>query len=181
MLKEKGGIIDIDCLNKAVSLRKNSKIIKYIISNCKIKPNDETIKLFQEVNNIECFDLLINNYSNNGNNGNNGNSTTNPVKINCLDTSSLLSIEPITENFEIDYNKEYVLRTKIKILLNYKKNNILYNELQKLILIYLIDNKLIIGNYFILNHEISKLIKIDKGVIMLIDQLKNILPYFIQP
>lgn len=176
MLKEKGGIIDIDCLNKAVSLKKNSKNIKYIISNCNIKPNEETIKLFQEVNNIECFDLLINNYSNNGNNGK---SITNPVKINCLDTSSLLSIEPITENFEIDYNKEYILRTKIKILLNYKKNNILYNELQKLMLIYLIDNKLIIGNYFILNHEISTLIKIDKGVIMHIDQLINILPYFI--
>ena len=179
MLKEKGGIIDIDCLNKAVYLRKNSKIIKYIISNCKIKPNEETIKLFQEVNNIECFDLLINNY-NNGNNINNGNKdSSTPVKINCLDTSSLLSIEPITENFEIDYNKEYVLRTKIKILLNYKKNNILYNELEKLTLKYLIDNKLIIGNYFILNHEISTLIKIDKGVIMHIDQLKNILPYFV--
>jgi hypothetical protein len=176
MLKEKGGIIDIDCLNKAVSLKKNSKNIKYIISNCKIKPNEETIKLFQEVNNIECFDLLINNYSNNGNNDK---SITNPVKINCLDTSSLLSIEPITENFEIDYNKEYTLRTKIKILLNYKKNNILYNELEKLMLKYLIDNKLIIGNYFILNHEISTLIKIDKGVIMHIDQLKNILPYFV--
>jgi hypothetical protein len=176
MLKEKGGIIDIDCLNKAVYLRKNSKIIKYIISNCKIKPNEETIKLFQEVNNIECFDLLINNY-NNSNNSNKDNSI--PVKINCLDTSSLLSIEPITENFEIDYYKEYVLRTKIKILLNYKKNNILYNELEKLILKYLIDNKLIIGNYFILNHEISTLIRIDKGVIMHIDQLKNILPYFI--
>ena len=68
---------------------------------------------------------------------------------------------------------------KGKILLNYKKNNILYNELEKLILKYLIDNKLIIGNYFILNHEISTLIKIDKGVIMHIDQLKNILPYFV--
>jgi hypothetical protein len=64
-------------------------------------------------------------------------------------------------------------------MLGYRKNKILYNELVKLLLKYIIDNKLVIANYFILNEEFANIIKIDKGVIMLIDQLKNMVPYFL--
>jgi hypothetical protein len=64
-------------------------------------------------------------------------------------------------------------------MLGYKRNKILYSELEKLLLKYIINNKLVIANYFILNDEFANIIKLDKGVIMHIDQLKNMIPYFI--
>jgi hypothetical protein len=178
MLKEKGGIIDIDCLNSAVSLRKNGKIIKYIINNCNVKPNTETLRIFQEVNSIECLDLLVSNYKCGSNGGSNV-----IVNTNSLDPSSLLSIEPLTNDLQMDdcdRNKEYVLHNKIRKLLGYKRTKILYSELEKLLLKYIIDNKLVISNYFILNEEFANIIKMDKGIIMHIDQLKNMIPYFIE-
>jgi hypothetical protein len=177
MLKEKGGIIDIDCLNSAVSLRRNGKIIRYIINNCNVKPNTETLRLFQEVNSIECLDLLVLNYKGSGGVGSGG--CGGGVSTNCLDPQSLLSIEPISNDLEIDYEYEYVLHNKIKKLLGYKRNKILFCELEKLLFKYIIDNKLVIANYFILNDEFANIIKMDKGVIMHIDQLKNMIPYFI--
>jgi hypothetical protein len=177
MLKEKGGIIDVECLNSAVASRKNGKIIKYIINNCNVKPNTETLRIFQEVNSIDCLDLLVSNYYG-GAVGNSTNTNTN-THTNCLESSSLLSIEPISNDFQIDYEKEYELHNKIKKMLGYKKNKILYCELEKLLLKYIIDNKLVIANYFILNEEFANIIKMDKGVIMHIDQLKTMIPYFL--
>jgi hypothetical protein len=191
MLKEKGGIIDIDCLNSAVSLRRNGKIIKYIINNCNVKSNTETLRIFQEVNSIECLDLLVSNYKGSGGIGANNNI----VCTNCLDPSSLLTIDPLPTIAPLptidplptkdplqpscDYDCEYILHNKIKKMLGYKRNKILYSELEKLLLKYIINNKLVIANYFILNDEFANIIKLDKGVIMHIDQLKNMIPYFI--
>ena len=194
MLKEKGGIIDIDCLNRAVSLRKNGKIIKYIINNCNVKPNTETLRIFQEINSIECLDLLVSNYKNVGGGagggvgGGAGGGAGGGVNTNCLDPASLLSIEPITNDLQIytddikdgSGDEGYVLHSKIKRMLGYKRNKILYYELEKLLIKYIIDNKLVIANYFILNEEFANIIKMDKGVIMHIDQLKNMIPYFIE-
>lgn len=229
MLKEKGGIIDIDCLNSAVSLKRNGKIIKYIINNCNVKPNTETLRIFQEVNSIECLDLLVSNYKSGsgvGGGGIGGGGVGGGVNTNCLDPSSLLSIEPITNDLQIGVGVgvgvgdgdgcdggdgggvgvgggvgdgvgvggvgsggvggggvgggEYVIHNKIKKMLGYKKNKILPSELEKLLLKYIIDNKLVISNYFILNEEFANIIKMDKGVIMNIDQLKIMIPYFIE-
>jgi hypothetical protein len=177
MLKEKGGIIDVDCLNSAVSLRRNGKIIKYIINSCSVNPNTETLRLFQEVNGIECLDLLISNYKSSANVSANASSTL--TSTNCLDPQSLLTIEPFSTDFEIDYDCEYILHNKIKKMLGYKRNKIVYYELEKLLLKYIIDNKLVIANYFILNDEFANIIKMDKGVIMHIDQIKNMIPYFV--
>jgi hypothetical protein len=177
MLKEKGGIVDVDCLNSAVASRRNGKIIKYIINNCNVKPNTETLRIFQEVNSIECLDLLVSNYKSGIVGGVvNG---CGSISTNCLDPYSLLSIEPKTDDLQIDYDCEYMLHNKIRKMLNYRKNKILYNELEKLLLKYIIDNKLVIANYFILNEEFANIIKMDKGVIMHIDQLKNMIPYFL--
>jgi len=203
MLKEKGGIIDIDCLNSAVSLKRNGKIIKYIINNCNVKPNTETLRIFQEVNSIECLDLLVSNYkSGSGIGGGVGGGVGGCVNTNCLDPSSLLSIEPIINVSQIgvgdggvgdggvgdggvgvggvgdggvgdggvgDGGGGGVIHNKIKKMLGYKKNKILPSELEKLLLKYIIDNKLVISNYFILNEEFANIIKMDKGVIMNID------------
>jgi len=191
MLKEKGGVVDVDCLNSAVASRRNGKIIKYIINNCNVKPNTETLRIFQEVNSIECLDLLVSNYKSSsgvrggggggggavGVGGSGGESIG--VSTNFLDPSSLLSIEPKTVDLQIDYDYEYTLHNKIKKMLGYRKNKILYNELVKLLLKYIIDNKLVIANYFILNEEFANIIKMDKGLIMHIDQLKNMVPYFL--
>jgi hypothetical protein len=177
MLKEKGGIVDVDCLNSAVASRRNGKIIKYIINNCDVKPNTETLRIFQEVNSIECLDLLVSTYKSSSSVTGGGGSVI--VSTNCLDPTSLLSIEPKTVDLQIDYDYEYTLHNKIRKMLGYRKNKILYNELAKLLLKYIIDNKLVIANYFILNEEFANIIKMDKGVIMLIDQLKNMIPYFL--
>ena len=179
MLKEKGGIVDVDCLNSAVASRRNGKIIKYVINNCDVKPNTETLRIFQEVNSIECLDLLVSNYKSGGAVTGGGGGSSVIVSTNCLDPSSLLSIEPKTVDLQIDYDYEYTLHNKIRKMLGYRKNKILYNELVKLLLKYIIDNKLVIANYFILNEEFANIIKMDKGVIMLIDQLKNMIPYFL--
>ena len=184
MLKEKGGIIDVDCLNSAVSLRRNGKIIKYIINNCNVKSNTETLRIFQEVNSIECLDLLVSNYKGSGGTGACANN--NIVCTNCLDPSSLLTIEPLLPtkdpllpSYDYDCDCEYILHNKIKKMLGYKRNKILYSELEKLLLKYIINNKLVIANYFILNDEFANIIKLDKGVIMHIDQLRNMIPYFV--
>lgn len=175
MLKEKGGIIDVDCLNSAVSLRRNGKIIKYIINNCNVNPNTETLRLFQEVNGIECLDLLVSNFKS----GSVCASAGTGISTTCLDPQSLLTIEPLSTDLEINYDCEYILHNKIKKLLGYKRNKIVYCELEKLLFKYLIDNKLVIANYFILNDDFANIIKMDKGVIMHIDQIKNMIPYFV--
>jgi hypothetical protein len=74
---------------------------------------------------------------------------------------------------------EYILKNKIKKLFEYKKKNILYTDLVELMLKYLIANKLIIGNYFVINNELSILLKLNQCTIINIDQIDNILSYFI--
>jgi hypothetical protein len=182
-LKEKGGILDIECLKQACNLKKNGKVIKYLINQCKLKPNDECLSCFQEINYIEAFDTLLKSYCDNlltikndkddkddKNIENNGNNLI-------LNDSILTSITP--KDIIINTELEYELKTKIKKLLNYKKKTIKYNELNKIMIKYLIDNKLIIGLYFIINEELSLIIKLIKGTIFHIDELQNMLPYFI--
>ncbi len=44
---------------------------------------------------------------------------------------------------------------------------------------YLINKKLIIGNYFIINDELSAILKLETSSLLHIDQIKNIITYFI--
>ena len=81
---------------------------------------------------------------------------------------------------DIDNNKKYLIKSKIRNLLNIKKTkkyNI--NELIVLFINYL-DNKLIIQNYFILNEELSEIIKADINRVLNVSEIKNFVSYFIK-
>ena len=45
---------------------------------------------------------------------------------------------------------------------------------------YLINNKLIIGNYFVIDCKLSNLLKINNSTIINVDQIHNMLTYFIE-
>lgn len=170
-LKEKGGVINTECLANACGVKKNGKTIKYIINECKVKPNDYCLELFQQVYGIEALDLLMQNYSNVKETTN---KTNNKIE---LDDSSTMSIEK--NNIEINNDTEYLLKNRIKKLFNYNKKTIKYLELYELMLKYLINHKLVIGNYFVINNELCKLLKISQCTLINIDQVDNILTYFI--
>ena len=169
-LKEKGGIINVECLEKACFVRKNGRTIKYIITDCKVKPNDTCLDRFQQTYGVEALDLMMQNYSNKKEEIKNSN------KID-LDDDSTMSIE--RKKIEINNETEFILKNKIKKLLSYNKETIKYSELYELMLNYLIKHKLIIGNYFVINGELCNLIKISQCTLINIDQLDNMLTYFI--
>ena len=94
-----------------------------------------------------------------------------------LDNDSTMTIDKRT--IEINTELDYVLKTKIKKLFDYKKKTIKYVDLYELMLKYLINHNLIIGNYFVINGELCNLLKINQCTLVNIDQLDNILSYFI--
>jgi len=176
LFKEKGGIYNKECLIKACTVRKNGKVIKYLINDCNIKPDLDCIKSFQENYGIEALDILIHNYSK-------ANSTDTKIdsKINRqieIDNSILVSIDK--RDFEVDMEYSYNIRSKIKKLLCYKKNVITFQELEELFLKYLINQKLVIGNYFVVNSDLCSIIKINQSTLLNIDEVKNIIAYFIE-
>lgn len=171
MFKEKGGILNTDCLEKACEIKKNGKVLKYLINDCGIKPTYECLQKFQDTYGIEALDIIMINYTN---------EKSEIKKINnniILDNESTMTI--VKKDIEINHKTEYLLKNKIKKLFKYNKKNILYQNLVELMLKYIINNKLIIGNYFIINKELSLLLKINQCTIINIDQLDNILSYFI--
>lgn len=177
MLKEKGGVLDIECLKKACSIKKNGKLIKFIINECNIKPNVDCINIFQETNYIEGLDSLIKNYKDKENKADDKKDIEKRnIEIDDMSTMRIIKRDDI----EIESDKEYKIRGKIKKLLNYKKEIITYLNLNKMILQYLIEKKLVIGNYFILNQELSTMLKLNLGTLIHIDELHNMLPYFIE-
>jgi hypothetical protein len=169
-LKEKGGILNVQCLEKACAVKKNGKVIKYIINECKVKPNDKCLEEFQNTHGIEALDLLMQNYSNLKEENKN-------IKELNLDNESTMTIE--RRNIEINDTDEYIIKKKIKKFFDYKKNTINITELSELMLKYLISKKLIIGNYFLINNELCNLTKINQCTIVNIDQLENMLSYFV--
>lgn len=170
-LKEKGGVITVRCLEMACGVRKNGRVIKYIINDCNVKPDNECLEKFQITHGLEALDLLMKNYSIKKEEVEKSNN-----KIN-LDNDSTMTIEK--RDIEINNESEYMLKNKIKKLLEYKKKTIKYSELNELMLKYLINHKLVIGNYFVINNELCNLLKISQCVLVNIDQLDNILSYFI--
>ena len=132
----------------------------------------DCIKSFQEIYGIEALDILINNYSKN-----NMPEIKSERKVE-IDNSILVSIEK--RDFEVDSEYNYNIRSKIKKLLGYKKNVITFNELEELFLKYLINQKLVIGNYFVVNSDLCSIIKINQSTLMSINEIKNIITYFIE-
>jgi len=172
LFREKGGNYNKECLIKACGVRKNGKVIKYLINDCNIKPDLDCIKSFQDNYGIEALDILIHNYSKN-----NTSDTKIERKIE-IDNSVLTTIEK--RDFEVDLEYNYNIRSKIKKLLNYKKNIITFLELEELFLKYLINQKLVIGNYFVINSDLCSIIKINQSTLINIDEIKSIITYFIE-
>jgi hypothetical protein len=168
--KEKGGEINVKCLEKACGVRKNGKTIKYMIVDCGVKPNDACLTNYSLANGIEGLDIIMKNYS-----------KVEPEKPKptnvIIDNSCTMTIE--RKDIIIDKNSEYVLKNKVRKFFNCEKKNIKYLELYELMLKYLIEKKLVIGNYFLVNEQLENLIKINQCTIIHIDQLDNILTYFV--
>ncbi len=172
LFKEKGGILNKICLENACSVKKNGKVIKYLINDCGIKPDINCLNSFQEAHGIEALDILMKNYDSD---------IKKEIKIETkidIDPNSLVSIDK--RDFEIDLEYNYNIRNKIRKLLDYKRKLITFKELEELFLKYLINNKLVIGHYFILNNELASIIKINQGTLMNVDEVKNIISYFIE-
>ncbi len=172
-LKENGGEFDSSCLAEACKNTRNGKVIKFLIQDCGVKSNDECMKVFSEAYHTEALDLVIKGYDSNKNN------TNLKVKNYELDPTSTLVIEP--RKITIDNSIDYKLKNKIKKFFNYAKKSITYLELFEIMLKYLIEKKLVIGNYFVLNAELASILKLENCNILHIDQLKNIITYFIDP
>ena len=172
-LKEYGGNYNIDCLIEACKLKKNSKVIKFLINECNIKINEVCIKVYQETYHLDGLDIIMKNYSDNK-------SEKIEIKESIhIDEKYTMKIIP-NNTIDLDENKEYTIKDRIKKFLNIKKNKIKYIDLFQLMLKYIIDNNLIIGNYFVLNNKLSKFIKLNSCTLININEIKNILTYFIE-
>jgi hypothetical protein len=176
-LKEFGGTYTSECLEIACGLTKNGRVIKYLINECGVKISDKCLEEFQLAYRIDALDAIMNKYK-----------IQNPVIK--LDTDKQKNIE-INEkstmvvsprNIKIDLKNdtiEYKLKNKIRKFFECKKKTIKYTELHEMVLRYLVTNKLVIGKYFVINIELSNLLKISHCVIMDTNQIHNILTYFI--
>lgn len=176
-LKEYGGIYTSECLENACRISRNGKVIKYLMNECGVKITDQCLENFQQTYNIDALDIIMKKYK-----------SPNPIKKQDDDTNkyielnekSTMTITP--RNIDIDKNNdmvEYKLKNKVRNFFNYKNKNIKYYQLHEIFIKYLINNKLIIGKYFIINIELSNLLKINHCVIMDTNQIHNILTYFI--
>ncbi len=195
MLKERGGEFNEQCLECACKIYKNGKVIKYLIKDCKIQPNNACLKAYEEAYKLETLSLLMGTYNDKDyKDDENNNKDDKKDKINDtnkkiielkknsnieLNKDSIMSIIPNSSIKLID-DTEYKLKNKIKNLLEYKKKTIKIVELFELFLKYLINNKLIIGNYLVINKELSELLKLNYCTIISVDEIENMLSYFIE-
>jgi hypothetical protein len=173
-LKELGGVFGVCCLEVASSIKRNSKVVKYLVEELGILSNETCIRnclCTMDVDNWCQMTILLNKYTNKK-------ITTEKIKPEIkLNEKSILVIEP--KKINVDKDKDLVLKNKIKKFYQYKKKTIKYDELYKIFLEYLIKNKLIIGNYFVIDDNLAELFKINNCSILHIDQIDNIITYFI--
>jgi hypothetical protein len=173
-LKEYGGDYNSDCLAEACKLRKNGRVIKYLITECGVKVNENCIKEYQEAYKLDTLDVVMKNYTSKD-------VVDEKPKSFILNENCVMTIEP-KENSLIDFkneNKEYEIKNKVCKFFDLKKKTYKYIDLYEHILKYLITNNLVIGNYFVINDKLASLLKINHCTIMNINELNNILTYFI--
>ena len=177
-LKEFGGIYSTECLEEACAVNKNGRAIKFLVNECNVKVSDKCLEKFQEAYKIEALDILMKKYK--IQNPESCKTNQNQSRVVELDINSIMTVTPREIKIDKDdQNCEYEIKGKIKKFFELKKKHIKYIELYEIVLKYLISNKLIIGNYFIINEKLSKLLKINYCTIINIDQLHSILTYFI--
>lgn len=181
-LKEFGGTYTSECLEEACKISRNGKVIKFLINECNVIVNDKCIEKFTDTNKLESLDVLVKQYKlHNPNKNKQTDTQINKNTLN-LDQNSTMKIEPKKLEFKIDTNNndEYELKNKVKDFFQYKKNIIKYQELYQLFLKYLIDNKLVIGNYFVINQKLSNLLKLNTCLLINTNQIHNVLTYFLK-
>ena len=183
-LREFGGAYTSACLEEACKIPKNGKTIKYLMLECGVKTTEKCLEYFQEAYKIEALDVLMKKFK-----SEHPELVKNDLenkRILSIDENSIMNVKPREVKpggTKIDRENdtlEYQLRGKIKKFFELKKNTIRYSELYQVVLKYLISNKLIIGNYFVISEKLSELLKMNYCTIMHIDQLHNILTYFIE-
>lgn len=171
-LKESGATFSVCCLEVAVSVLNNVKVLKFVVDELNIFPNETCVNSKSvKIENWAQIEILLKKY------------TTKQIilpqpKPNVkLNEQSTIIIEPkkIIIKKEFDYN----LKNKIKKFLNYKPDTIKYDDLYELIMKYLAKNNLIIGDYFVIDNGLSDLFKINNCSILHIDQIDNIITYLI--
>lgn len=177
-LKEFGGIYTTECLEEACGVNKNGKVIKYLVNECGVNVSDKCLETFQNAYRIEALDILMKKYK--IQNPDSHKTNLGQKRTVELDQNSIMTVTP--KDIKIDKNNElieYDVKSKIKKFFELKKKSLKYLELYQIVLQYLISNKLVIGNYFVINEKLSNLLKINYCTIIHIDQLHNILTYFI--
>jgi len=163
---EAGGKLEHKHLLYACNLYENGNIIKYLIDHT--KPDMQILDRLLEKYSAKIYLNIINTEF-----------YKKDEKIVKFNEELLFKIEK-NEN-DIDNNKKYLIKSKIRNLLNIKKTkkyNI--NELLVLFINYLENNRLIIQNYFILNEELSEIIKTDVNRVLNVSEIKNFVSYFIK-
>lgn len=177
-LKEYGGVYNSECLEEACGIPRNTKVIKFLICDCGVKVTEKCLEKFQNAYKIDVLELIMTRYKK----SNPDIKIEQPISRNCnLDPESVMVITP-KNNIKIDINDnniDYTIKKKIKKFFDIKKSIIKYIDLYQIVLKYLINNKLVIGNYFIINQKLSNLLKINCSTIIHIDQLHSIITYFI--
>lgn len=173
-LKELGGIFDICCLEVASGVLNNVKVLKYLVEELKIMPNETCVQncvLSQKIDNWAQLEILLKNYTNKRV------ILPQPKSNIKLNEQSTVVIEPT--KLIVNKNNDYTLKNKMRKFLNYKNKTIKYDDLYELLIKYLTKNNLIIGNYFVIDDNLANLFKINNCSILHIDQLDNIMTYLI--
>lgn len=177
-LKEFGAIYTPECLEIACGMSRNGKVIKFLINECGVRVTDKCLDEYQQAYKIDSLEHVIKKYK-----------EQIPVKKTDSDEQKYFEINEKStmvinpRNIKIDQNNnnlEYKLKNKIRKFFDCKKKTIKYLELYEMFLKYLIENKLVIGKYFVINVELSILLKINHCVIMNTNQIHNILTYFVE-
>jgi len=175
ILKEKGALFLPEHLDKACGIRKNGKVIKFLINECNVVPNDECIKSFEKIYNTDGLEILISKFKKETVKQN----TNNENNYLQLNNDCLINIESKMNLDNIDYSQEYDLKNKIRNLLKYKQKKISFSKLHELILNYFIENHLVIGNYVIIDNALSTITKLPNNGILYVDSLYNLCSYMI--
>lgn len=161
------------CLEAACLVKNNSKVINFLITKCKIKPTELSIKNFEKAYDIPALTNLIESHL--------------PKKeekksepsYNCLlNTKSLITIEK--QNKEFNNETEYTIKSKISKLLAMKSKTCNLKKLYDEMLKYFVLNNLVIGRYILIDETLGNIIKISKGTIIDIDELNTMITYFVK-